>query len=102
MQSSAAMRCSTKPLQNATAKNSCGAKREKRLVAKNTLTTGRMVATARPTEKARIIQSLCSARLERRSRHPRREWARAAAGNEEPPTHSQERRARAQAQATGV
>src|ERR1700687_4590525 len=55
------MRCSTKPIQNATPKNSYGVKPEKRLVAKNIQMMGRMVATASPTEKARIIHSRCTA-----------------------------------------
>src|SRR6266480_2553937 len=55
------MRCSTKPIQNPVPKNSYGVKPEKRLVAKNIAMMGRMVATASPTEKARIIHSRCSA-----------------------------------------
>src|SRR5258707_719657 len=49
------MRWRVKPIQKAVPKNSRGVRWERRQVAKKMPTMGRMVATARPVEKVRII-----------------------------------------------
>src|SRR5215471_2336670 len=59
IQYSASSTCSRKPIQNATPKNCRGASPESRLVAKNSPTIGRIVTTAIPVEKARIIHRRC-------------------------------------------
>src|ERR1700687_683230 len=63
---SAAIRCKTKPIQKAMPKNSWGVRPENRLVAKNIPMMWRMVATAIPMEKARIIHSRCRVTSRRR------------------------------------